>query len=905
MTVTARAAAAATLWAYIQAIIGRGLTLIVFVVLARLLEPRDFGIFAFATVALTLSEVFVEQGLGHALVQRPDLDETHRSGAFWVTLGVGAVMAMVTMCVGAWIWWLGGQAEVGMLLMAITPVFLLMAASAVPAALLRRELNFRALARRTTWAHAVSGLCTIAAAAAGAGVWAFVVQQITYHGVGARVLWRESEWRPEGPNHWRFSGVLIGFSTRMVLIRLLDMLETRGVEMLIGARLGIGALGHYSLASRAHQAMTQILASPLWESSAVTFSRHQLVQAELRVAYARASEFAALFVAPPLLFAAVLADPLLPAIFGSKWEAAVAPFRWLALLAFVRSLTSTGGVLLHGTGEADKLLAIVVIRSLLAVALVAVSVGHGLEAAAICLLVAQAFVVPLSLKWASRSLGVSAISFQVLQLKPVAAATVGAFLAWWAALQLREWSPGWAAAVGMLVALSTYVVLVVLLMPRRVAMLMSGVDSRAADLFLVRVQIAIRLTDSFRLCILRMVLFLAALGPRPPPQPGAPILILPGDITSLHGSLGDQALIGGAVGYLRRSGYGAVRVIVAPGIVVPAFMEGLVLPLPVWGSWRGWWRTVQQLKGSAGLAIIGADVLDGHYSRFESVARLFVARAAAKLGIPVCICSFSMNAKPDPATLRAFARLPRSVSLMARDPVSMERLRRFTGHQACLTADLAFMLAPTTASTIDDELVAWLGRVRAGPIVGWNLSPHALRSLSRVQLAEAECACASVIKRLIDEKGARVVLMPHDFREHADDAGLLTRIHAQLGAPVRDRTLMLGGRYTAAEAKQACAHLDFLVSGRMHLMIAALAQGVPVAAVEYQGKFQGLLRLFGLDNTHTIEPHTLLSQDMLWNFVCDRLDRAAQTRVQVRQALPDVIALSTLNLAVLTKGKRA
>src|SRR5262245_49965254 len=77
MNARAPSALAATAWAYAQGWTARGLSLLIFFLLARLLGPQDFGAFAIASIVLALAETVIEQGLGTALIQRNDLRREH------------------------------------------------------------------------------------------------------------------------------------------------------------------------------------------------------------------------------------------------------------------------------------------------------------------------------------------------------------------------------------------------------------------------------------------------------------------------------------------------------------------------------------------------------------------------------------------------------------------------------------------------------------------------------------------------------------------------------------------------------------------------------------------------------------------------------------------------------------
>ena len=176
--------------------IAKGLTLAVFFILARLLSPSDFGVFAIATIMLTLGEVFVEQGLSYAIVQRNQLDDEHISTAFWATLLLGTLLALTALIISRPLAIHFGHPQIAAITSALAPVFVLMALASVPGALLRRELHYKILAQRAMLANTLSGITAIVMAVNGAGVWTFVGQQLVFQTVGLVVLWKNETWRP-------------------------------------------------------------------------------------------------------------------------------------------------------------------------------------------------------------------------------------------------------------------------------------------------------------------------------------------------------------------------------------------------------------------------------------------------------------------------------------------------------------------------------------------------------------------------------------------------------------------------------------------------------------------------------------------------------------------------------------
>ena len=399
--------ATGTLWAYIQNWAARGISLLVFFVLVRVLSPAEFGTFAITMVFITVGEIFVEQLFGHAIVQRKELTESHLSSAFWATLLLGLVMAVGSLVAAPYFASAFDSPGAAPLVMAITPVFIFMALNSVPAALLFRELNYRTLTRRTALSNLLSGIAAIAAAISGWGVWTFVLQQLVFQAVSTAVLWRNEAWRPKTIFNSQALGELFSFSSRVTAGKLLDLLETRVVELIIARYLGIVAVGNFSLAARAQQAATQLLASPLWVSSIAVFARKQTDKQALVGSLRERIHLAALFIAPVFLFAAASADSLVPAVFGRQWIEAIVPFQILCLLSAIRSMTVLLGSALQAIGVANASVWTGLTRTGAVLASIPALIDQGINGIAICLVIGQIASLPVLFGFFSKLFGTS------------------------------------------------------------------------------------------------------------------------------------------------------------------------------------------------------------------------------------------------------------------------------------------------------------------------------------------------------------------------------------------------------------------------------------------------------------------------------------------------------------------
>lgn len=408
-----------------------------------------------------------------------------------------------------------------------------------------------------------------------------------------------------------------------------------------------------------------------------------------------------------------------------------------------------------------------------------------------------------------------------------------------------------------------------------------------------------------RLLTRRLYASWRALAALPPPvAPGQPgrLLIVPCEPWQVIGSRGDEAMIVAAIRHLQRRGEARnVAVITADPAGSEAVRRMGFEPLEVW-------RGADALASvhRAGVSfdprvaiVLGADVMDGYYSPVMSLMLLAMADLLVRRGVAASLLGFSFNSRPSPSLRRGFRMLDPRTTLNVRDPVSFDRLRRFVpGANARLVADTAFLLEPDPSSPEFAPLAGWVQQRRAAGdvVLAVNVHPMLIRHATPAQIGLLADDMAAALTAVGRRRCVSYLLLPHDYREHVGDNLCLEPIHATLSLALPGRVRHLATPQSAAQLKALVGFADGLVSSRMHLLIAALGQGLPVAAFHYQDKFEGLFRHFELPAWLLFDPLQPGRRDALAPFVERFLESLEPLRRQVTSRLPAVLSLAGKNL---------
>jgi O-antigen/teichoic acid export membrane protein len=233
------------------------------VVLAALLGPKDFGLVAIAWIFVNFIQMFLDQGLVAALIQKRDLQQEHLDAVFWMDLCLSLLLVAGSILVSHWWATLNHAPQVAVLISVLSLCIPIEGMAIVQKTVLSRNMDFKSLSVRSTIAVLVSGIVGIGMAWAKLGVWALVGQQITKDLVSLALLWRLSSWRPRWAFSWPHLQELMSFSLSNFAAQLGIFADTQAGSILVGIFLGPVPVGLYRLADRIMNAVVAACTSSI------------------------------------------------------------------------------------------------------------------------------------------------------------------------------------------------------------------------------------------------------------------------------------------------------------------------------------------------------------------------------------------------------------------------------------------------------------------------------------------------------------------------------------------------------------------------------------------------------------------------------------------------------------------
>ncbi|MGB8030175.1 MAG: lipopolysaccharide biosynthesis protein [Terracidiphilus sp.] len=353
------------------------------IVLAHLLTPTDFGLVAMVTAITGLAQGFAGLGLSEATIQHPEIHHEQVSKLFWVNVGIGVGLTIVTASLAPFLAWFYHEPRLRAITYVTSFIFLIGGLRVQHDALLQRNMQFYFIAIRDVAAYLVAVPTAILLARRGWGYWAIVALPLTANFIQMTLSWVMARWIPGLPRRNVRIRHFITYGGG-VAASYLTFNFTRSVDnILIGWYWGAGPLGLYSRAMNLLLLPVRQLGAPARSVAVPAFSRLQDDPDRLARFYLRTANLIMWITAPVFGFLFVAATPVIVLTLGRQWQAAGPVFQNLAIFALGQLLYESVIWLFVSRGQSKRLLKLVLILCPITVCSYAIGLPFGIKGVAL------------------------------------------------------------------------------------------------------------------------------------------------------------------------------------------------------------------------------------------------------------------------------------------------------------------------------------------------------------------------------------------------------------------------------------------------------------------------------------------------------------------------------------------
>ena len=365
------------------------------IVLARLLDPTDFGIVAMVTVLTGVFEIFATGGLSAATIQKPEISDRQVSALFWFNMLLGVMLALLCFAAAPLVADFYEEPRSGLVLAAMAPAFIFTAAGVQHVALLQRHMRHATLSAIEVASEAVSALIGIGMALAGWGYWSLVGAALALPLVVTIGAWATARWVPLFALRDAEIGSMLRFGGTLTANNLVVYGGYNSEKLLLGRYFGADALGLYSRVYELINLPTRIINSAFGSVTFAALSRVQSEPERFKSYFLKGYSLVLSITLPTTIVCATLADDLILVLLGPQWTSGAMIFRLLAPTILVFGIINPFAWLLQSSGLHKRSLHLAFVIAPLAMVSYVIGIPYGPNGVALAYSVAMTlWVVP-------------------------------------------------------------------------------------------------------------------------------------------------------------------------------------------------------------------------------------------------------------------------------------------------------------------------------------------------------------------------------------------------------------------------------------------------------------------------------------------------------------------------------
>lgn len=334
-------------------------------ILALWVSPAEYGIATLAVSLFPALDRATDLGLFAAVIQRDDHSDSKISTVFWLNVGMSVVLlAALAFAIGPGLSWLYGQPLVGAMLTVYGLKLVWQNVYFIPAAMMQRELRFKELSVIRMLANIAEFAGKVGFAAAGYGIWCFVLgplARVLITGIGTQL---RHPWRPRLIFRLREALGWAAYGFKISAHKILFQLYTNADYTVVGAVFGVTAVGYYRFAYELVLEPARVISEVVQQIAFPVFSRLKNNAVMLREQFISFSRMNLVVMLGFLAMLFLCADLLVEVVYGVQWLPAVAAVKILSAVAVLRAMSFMVPPLLDGMGYPGRTLLYTAVASI-------------------------------------------------------------------------------------------------------------------------------------------------------------------------------------------------------------------------------------------------------------------------------------------------------------------------------------------------------------------------------------------------------------------------------------------------------------------------------------------------------------------------------------------------------------
>ncbi len=307
------------LWRLLERFGAQGVTFVVSIVLARILDPAVYGVVAMVAVFTTIMQVFVDSGMGTALIQKKDADDLDFSTVFYFNVVICFILYGLMFIAAPLIASFYRMPELTPLVRVSSLILIISGVKNIQQAYVSRHMLFKKFFFATLGGTVGAAVIGIWMALKGYGVWALVAQNLFNMAMDTIILWLTVKWRPKLMFSFERLKTLFAFGWKLLVSSLLDTGYTRLRELIIGKLYTPSDLAFYNKGQNFPYLVTSNINASIDSVLFPALSSEQEDPQRVKAMTRRAISVSSYIMWPMMMGLAACATPFIRLLLTDKW----------------------------------------------------------------------------------------------------------------------------------------------------------------------------------------------------------------------------------------------------------------------------------------------------------------------------------------------------------------------------------------------------------------------------------------------------------------------------------------------------------------------------------------------------------------------------------------------------------
>lgn len=344
------------IWSAVDKFAMHGGQLVIGIVLARILMPADFGLIGMLSIFITISQSFIDSGMGSGLIQKKNRSDTDFSTVFIFNFAVSVFFYWVLFFSAPFIAEFYEMPQLKPLVRILSINIIINSLALVQRSKLTIDIDFKTIAKVNVTSVLTGGIIAIFLAYIGWGVWALVMQRMIGAVVSVVMFWIVSKWKFSITFSIQSFKELFGFGSKLLLQGLYAQTIHEIYNMVIGKVYSAAELGYYTRAKSFANMTSGIITGILHQVTFPVLASLQDDRERMISVYSRLIRMTAFFVIPAMTMLSLLAEPLVRILLTDKWIPVIVLLQWMSFARIINPISGINMNILNAVGRSDLFL---------------------------------------------------------------------------------------------------------------------------------------------------------------------------------------------------------------------------------------------------------------------------------------------------------------------------------------------------------------------------------------------------------------------------------------------------------------------------------------------------------------------------------------------------------------------